>query len=147
MTIEHTYLLRPGLWDISGIYFDKNNSGFPQKGQLVITHEPDLWTIEARLTITTEQTQTVDSRYDVQPLTEGLTFTEWKSETGGPEPVYGLFVIVGDTVMSPWQSRSGTYWGQEILVRESADEYQGRGFAFLNNEKVSAWVTRMTFNG
>jgi len=145
--IKHSYLLQPGLWELTGVYRDLNDNPFPQKGQLVITHEPGLWTIEGQLTVITEQTQTIASRYDVQPLAEGASFTEWKSEVGGPEPVFGLYVVVEDTIMSPWQSRSGAYWGQEVLRQVSPTEYQGRGFAFLNNEKVSAWSTRLTFNG
>jgi len=145
--VKHSYLLQPGLWELTGVYRDINNNPFPQKGQLVITHEPDLWIIEGQLTVITEQTQTISSRYDVQPLAENASFTEWKSEVGGPEPVFGLFVLVDDTIMSPWQSKSGTYWGQEVLRQVSPTEYQGRGFAFLNNEKVSAWVTRLSFNG
>lgn len=144
---RHTYLLQPGLWELTGIYYDQNNNPYPQRGQLVVTHEPDLWTIEAQVVITTEQTQTVSSRYEVQPLASGASFTEWKSETGGPEPVFGLFVLVGDTLMSPWQSRSGTYWGQEILMRWNPSEYRGRGFAFLKDDKVSAWSTRLIFTG
>ena len=142
--ITHTYLVRPGLWDLAGIYYDKNNNAYPQKGQLVVTHEPDLWVVEGQITITTEQTQSVSSRYDIQPLAPEATYTEWKSEAGGPEPIFGLFVLVDDTIMSPWQSRSGTYWGQEILTRVSPTEYRGRGFAFLQEEKVSAWSTRIT---
>jgi|GEM_PF-984484 len=144
---RHTYLLQPGLWELTGIYYDRNNNPFPQRGQLVVTHEPDLWTIDAQVVITTEQTQTVTSRYEVQPLAPEAGVTEWKSETGGPEPVFGLFVVVGDTLMSPWQSRSGTYWGQEILMRWNPSEYRGRGFAFLKDDKVSAWSTRLIFTG
>lgn len=144
---QHTYLIQPGLWELNGLYQDQNNNFYPQKGQLVITHEPDLWIIEGQLTVITEKTQSVASRYDVKPLATGQSFTEWKSEVGGPEPVYGLFVIVEDTIMSPWQSKSGTYWGQEVLRRLSPTEYQGRGFAFLNDQKVSAWSTRLTFTG
>ena len=144
---RHSYLLQPGLWDITGIYYDVNNNGYPQHGQVVVSHEADIWTIEAQLSISIGPTQTVNSRYDVQPLAEGRTFTEWKSETGGPEPVFGLFVLVDDTIMSPWQSRSGTYWGQEILTRVADGQYMGRGFAFLKEERVSAWSTRLSFSG
>jgi hypothetical protein len=145
--VQHSYLYTPGLWDVAGIYYDVNNNAFPQKGTILVTHEPDLWVIEAQLTITTEQTQQVASRYEIQPPAKGASFTEWKSETGGPEPVYGLFVLVGDTIMSPWQSRSGAYWGQEVLTMVNENDYQARGFAFLENEKVSAWSTRLMFNG
>ena len=141
--MNHTYLLEPGLWEISGAYYDANDNPFPQKGQLVIVHSPDIWTIEGEVTITTHETQKVTSRYEVQPLAEGASFTEWRSETGGPEPVLGLFVMVEDVLMSPWHSRSGAYWGQEILRQISEDEYQGRGFAFLNDQKVSSWSTRL----
>ncbi|MGL4209498.1 MAG: hypothetical protein ACRCTY_08945 [Candidatus Adiutrix sp.] len=145
--IEHSFLLNPGLWDVSGVFYDANNRPYPQSGQLVIVHEDDLWTVEGRLSIITENAQTVNSRYEVTPMPEHGSFTEWKSEAGGPEPIFGLYVLVGDTIMSPWQSRSGTYWGQEVLIRQSSHEYHGRGFAFLNNEKVSAWTTHLTFNG
>jgi len=141
--MEHTYLLEAGLWEISGVYYDANDHPFPQKGQLVIIHSPEIWTIEGEVTITTHETQKVASRYEVQPLAPGAAFTEWRSETGGPEPVLGLFVVVEDVLMSPWQSLSGAYWGQEILRRVSDEEYVGRGFAFLNNQKVSAWSTRL----
>ncbi|MDR1045913.1 MAG: hypothetical protein LBP33_12505 [Candidatus Adiutrix sp.] len=139
----HSYLVRPGLWEISGRHYDRHNNAYPQRGRLVVTHEPDLWIIETELTITTEETQTLHSRCEVQPLAPGATHTEWKSETGGPEPVFGLFVLVEDSLMSPWQSRSGDYWGQEMLVQVGPKEYRGRGFAFLRNEKVFAWSTRL----
>ncbi|MDR1922143.1 MAG: hypothetical protein LBS31_10455 [Candidatus Adiutrix sp.] len=143
----HSYLLKPGLWDVSGVFYDSNHNPFPQQGQLVVIHEPDLWVVEGQLTINTGQTQTISSRYEVQPLGEKAVFTEWKSETGGPEPILGLYVMVGDSIMSPWQSRSGAYWGQEVLMRRSLLEYHGRGFAFLKNDLVSAWTTCLTFNG
>lgn len=145
--VAHSYLYQPGLWDVAGIYYDENNNAYPQKGTVLVSHEPDLWIIETKIILTTEQTQTMASRYEIQPPAEGASFTEWKSETGGPEPVFGLFVVVGDTIMSPWQSRSGAYWGQEVLTRVDDNDYQGRGFAFLENKKVSAWSTSLMFNG
>ncbi len=145
--LQHKYLLKTGLWEVSGLYYDRNDQAYAQKGQLVITHEPDLWVIEGQMTIVAQETQTVSSRYEIKPLPQGGTYTEWKSETGGPEPVFGLFVMVADTILSPWQSRSNTYWGQEVLMRLSEGEYHGRGFAFLQNEKVSAWSTRLEFMG
>lgn len=143
--IKHTYIMEPSLWEMSGIYHDVNNNKYPQKGQVVVSHQSDLWTLEGQLTITTHETQDINYRYEIQPPPdETATFVEWKSETGGPEPVFGLFVIVEDTIMSPWQSQSGTYWGQEIFTYINPNEYQGRGFAFLQNEKVAAWSIFLT---
>ncbi len=144
---KHSYLHQPGLWDVAGIYYDRNNNAFPQKGTLLVSHEGDLWIVETTLTITTHETQKLASRYEIKAPGPDDSFIEWKSETGGPEPVYGLYVFVGDAIMSPWQSKSGAYWGQEVLTQVSENEYQARGFAFLEKEKVQAWSTRMMFNG
>ena len=144
--VSHAYLMEPGLWEVNGIYYDANDNPFPQKGQVVITHTGGLWVVEGDLTIITHETQQISSRAEVQPLAPGASFTEWRSEAGGPEPVLGLFVLVDEVIMSPWQSRSGAYWGQEILRRLSDDVYEGRGFAFLDNKKVSAWSTSLKRN-
>ncbi len=147
ITAKHEYLYQPGLWDMAGVYYDRNNNPFPQKGTLLVSHEGDLWVVETTLTITTHETQHLASRYEVKAPAPEAAFTEWKSEAGGPEPLYGLYVFVGDTIMSPWQSKSGAYWGQEVLTRTAENEYQARGFAFLEKEMAQAWSTTLTFNG
>jgi hypothetical protein len=143
----HAYLSRPGLWAVEGVFMDRQEGRHRQSGQLVVVHGPDLWTIDSELTISGEDARDFLTRYEVQPLAPGAVHTEWKSDTGGPEPIYGLFVIVEDALMSPWQSRSGAYWGHETLTRVSDDVYLSRGFAFLKREKVSSWAVRLTRQG
>jgi hypothetical protein len=140
----HTYLTRPGLWEIEGHYYDRSDNRHDAKGQLVVTHSPELWTLESKINISGDDKRDFVSLYEITPMPPAASFTEWKSQTGGPEPIYGLFVLVEDTVMMPWQSGSGSYWGQEIMGFKNPDEYLGRGFAFLKNEKVSAWAFRLT---
>jgi hypothetical protein len=144
---RHTYLLEPGLWTVDGLYLDQSENRHRQSGQLVIVHSPDLWTIEGEMRISGEDTRDFLSRYEITPLAEGRVHTEWKSQTGGPEPIYGLFVFVEDTVLSPWQSRSGAYWGHETLTKAGNDVYISRGFTFLKNEKVSSWAVRLIRQG
>ena len=144
---RHTYLLQPGLWTVEGLYLDQSEGRHLQSGQLVIVHGPDLWTIESELTISGQDTRDFLSRYEITPLAPGATYTEWKSETGGPEPVYGLFVIVEDCVLSPWQSSSNTYWGHETLTKINDNVYLSRGFAFLKREKVSSWAVKLVRQG
>ncbi|MDR0550332.1 MAG: hypothetical protein LBI10_13135 [Deltaproteobacteria bacterium] len=141
---KHTYLLQPGLWEVEGHYFDGEENRHEAKGQILMTHGPDLWTMESQIKISGQDRRDFLSRYEITPLADKASFTEWKSQVGGPEPIYGLFVLVEDTVMMPWQSSSGVYWGQECLGFKTPDEYQGRGFAFLKNQKASAWAFRLT---
>jgi hypothetical protein len=143
----HTYLVKPGLWLMEGIFFDREEGRHRQSGQLVVVHSPDAWSIESELAISGEDTRDFLSRYDIEPLAPGAAYTEWKSETGGPEPIFGLFVIVEDAILSPFQSRSGHYWGHETLTRVSPDAYLSRGFAFIKREKVSSWAIKLTRQG
>jgi hypothetical protein len=143
----HTYLLRPGLWSVEGILIDREGHRHLQSGQLVIVHSPELWTIESEMTISGIDPREFLSRYEITPMAQGALQTEWRSESGGPEPVYGLFVIVEDAVLSPWQSRSGNYWGHETLIRVSDDRYQSRGFAYLKRERVMSWAVKLVRQG
>ena len=145
LDVLHTYLLKPGLWELTGVYHDQKENNFQQKGQLVVNHEIDLWTIAAQVAIIGEQKQTVETLYEVMPLKEGESFTDWKSNTSGPEPIFGLFVMVDDAIMMPWQSKSGAYWGQEVLFKVTDSEYRSRGFAFLKDQKVSSWSSELYF--
>jgi hypothetical protein len=141
---DHTYLLQPGLWEVEGHYYDQDDNRHDAKGQLLITHSLDLWTLDSQIQISGQDNRDFLSRYEITPMPELGTFTEWKSQAGGPEPIFGLFVLVEDTVMMPWQSKSGVYWGQEIMGHKTPDEYLGRGFAFIKDQKVSSWAFRLT---
>ncbi|MDR1487726.1 MAG: hypothetical protein LBT62_07045 [Deltaproteobacteria bacterium] len=147
MDNNHSYLFRPGLWKIDGIYLDKNEVRHRQTGQLVIIHSPDLWTIDNQVNISGQDARDFVTRYEITPFEKDKSYTEWKSLTGGPEPIFGLFVVVEDCIMMPWQSRTGTYWGQEVMARVGGGEYLSRGFAFIKQQKVSSWAVRLTLEG
>jgi hypothetical protein len=144
VSVKHTYLVEPGLWAVEGIYLDQEERPHRQTGELVVIHGQGIWTMESRMKVSGEDTRDFDTRYDITPLPEGKSYTEWKSITSGPEAIMGLFVIVEDTVMMPWESESGVYWGQEVLARVGPADYLSRGFAFINRDKVSAWAVKLT---
>jgi hypothetical protein len=144
MSVKHTYLVEPGLWSVEGLFFDQAEKPHQQSGQLVVIHGPDLWTIDSSMNITGQDNRDFDTRYDITPMPSDRSYTEWKSITSGPEPIFGLFVVVEDTLMMPWESESGIYWGQEVLARLSPTEYLSRGYAFIKRDKVSAWAVKLT---
>ncbi|MDR1037056.1 MAG: hypothetical protein LBT40_10940 [Deltaproteobacteria bacterium] len=140
----HTYLLMPGLWQADGIYYDQDEKPHLQTGEVLVEHAPDAWTIDIRLNVSGQDRRDFVSRYTVVPFPEGVSFTEWKSHTGGPEPVFGLFVIVQESILMPWHSQSGQFWGQEALSSVTPDLYLSRGFAFLRDRKAYSFATRLT---
>jgi hypothetical protein len=132
--------MAPGLWTADGVYYDAYEKPHVQSGELLIEHEPDLWTIDSRMKISGQDRRDFDSRYEIVPFKTGVSYTEWKSFSGGPEPIFGLFLLIEDTILMPWQSQSNQYWGQEALFSKSPDEYLSRGFAFIKEKKVSSWA-------
>lgn len=140
----HTYLFQPGLWTADGVYYDQLEKPHVQSGELLVEHSPDVWTIDSRMNVSGDDRRDFVSRYVVTPFREGVSYTEWKSHTGGPEPVYGLFVVVQESILMPWQTQSGQFWGQEVLSSLSPDEYLSRGFAFIKDRKAYSWAVRLT---
>ncbi|MDR2406161.1 MAG: hypothetical protein LBE27_07320 [Deltaproteobacteria bacterium] len=141
--ISHTYLFEPSLWAVEGIYRDGKNIPHTQEGQLLVSHTPELWTIDSQLKISGEDKRDFLTRYEFSPFTQTEVYCEWKSFTGGPEPIYGLFVIVEESIMMPWQSQTGQFWGHEVLSYQSSTQYLTRGFAFLKDKLVSSWAATM----
>ncbi|MDR2349174.1 MAG: hypothetical protein LBF41_00935 [Deltaproteobacteria bacterium] len=143
MSRQHTYLIEPGLWAADGIYYDDADQPHVQRGELLVEHAPDLWTIDSQMKISGQDRRDFNTRYEVKPLPEGVSFTDWKMLSGGPEPVFGLFVFVEECVLMPWQSRSNRFWGQEVLFSKSPDEYLSRGFSFIQDKKVYSWAVTL----
>ncbi|MDR1081086.1 MAG: hypothetical protein LBQ79_09050 [Deltaproteobacteria bacterium] len=143
----HTYLLMPGLWQADGVYYDDREKPHLQTGELLVEHAPDFWTIDIRLNVSGQDRRDFVSRYTVTPFREGVSYTEWKSHVGGPEPIFGLFVVVQESILMPWHSQSGQFWGQEALSSVGPDLYLSRGFAFLGDRKAYSWATRLVRQG
>ena len=144
MPVSHTYLFEPGLWSVEGIYRDGRNIPHTQEGQLLVSHTPELWTIDSQMKISGEDKRDFVTRYELSPFPADEVYAEWKSFSGGPEPIYGLFVISEETILMPWQSQTGQYWGQEVLIYQSSVGYLSRGFTFLKDRLVSSWAAEMT---
>ena len=144
MPVSHTYLFEPGLWDVRGVYRDGNNIPHNQEGQLLVSHTPELWTVDSQLRISGEDQRDFITRYELSPFPADRQHQEWKSLSSGPEPIYGLFVICEETLMIPWQSQTGQYWGQEALIMKSPVSYLSRGFAFLKDKLVSSWAADLS---
>jgi hypothetical protein len=144
---SHTYLFQPGLWQVDGLYYDADEKPHVQTGEVLVEHAPDMWTIDSRMNISGQDRRDFVSRNTVTPFKEGVSFTEWKSHAGGPEPLFGLFVVVQETILMPWQAQSGQYWGQEALRSVAPDLYLSRGFAFLKDRKAYSFAVKMTRQG
>jgi hypothetical protein len=129
---------------MDGIFYDHKNTPHTQTGNIIITHSKDLWTMETQLNISGIDKRDFVSTYDITPFPPDESYTEWKSYSGGPEPIFGIFLVIKETILVNWHSLSGVFWGQEALVSLSPEIYTTRGYAFLQNKNISSFAAKLT---
>jgi hypothetical protein len=142
--MRHTYLLQAGRWRASGSFTNENGESLAVTGESVITHGEDSWRVEGTMTLSTDQEVSFHNDYDVVPFANGGESTAWKSENPVLGTLSGNFVIIGDRILSAYQSRDGTHRGAECLWRIDDENYGGVGALFRGDQRVSSWEVRLT---
>lgn len=133
---EHTYLLRPGRWEILGSTIDVAGNPNAMLGFAVVTHDGDAWDVQ-------EQLNENPSRFDVRPPATGMpatTFTGTHAILGNVQGVYAFFE---DVILSSYRADEGDYSAAEIFRRLDDDRYEVRGALFLHGGHVSSWSLTM----
>jgi hypothetical protein len=133
---EHTYLLKPGRWEIVGSTIDVAGNPNAMLGYAAITHDGDAWDVQ-------EQLNENASRFDVRPPATGMpatTFTGTHAILGNVQGVYAFFE---DVILSSYRSDAGDYAATEVFRRIDDDRYDVRGALFLLGGHVSSWSLTM----
>ena len=142
--MRHTFLLTQGRWSGSGVYTDESGVTSPAEAELTITHLGDLWLNEGTMAVEGEKTSVITNRYEIVPLAKGALTTTWKSTNPAIGVLYGIFSIVGDSILSAYCSDDGSYSGMEYLRQVSTDAYENRGIMLHEGMRVSSWEMDLT---
>ncbi|HOS97841.1 MAG TPA: hypothetical protein PLR71_11295 [Deltaproteobacteria bacterium] len=142
--MKHTFLLTQGRWSASGVYTDEEGVTTPAEAELTITHLGDLWLNEGSMTVQGDTTAVMTNRYEIVPLAKGALTTTWKSTNPAIGVLYGIFSIVGDSILSAFCSDDGSYSGMEYLRQVSTDAYENRGIMLHEGMRVSSWEMDLT---
>ena len=137
--VEHSFLVKEGLWRAEGEFLDGAGKATAVAGEAHIRHYPDKWVYEG--TLRTLTTQPVEQRtvYEIQPLAPGNYATPWTSKSASFGTLHGRFILLGDAILSAYESATGRYRGQDTLLRRDEKRYSARG-AMLDGPKIlSAW--------
>ena len=137
--IRHTYLLEEGKWNVSGTYYDSCNNEMELKGEQRISHHEDQWLLDSRMELQDMSKTIIQSTYKIEPATGEGEFTFWESDDPDLGQLLGRFMIVGNTIMSMYQSESRLYAGTETLEKVDENKYQVKGFSFNGDEKLASW--------
>ena len=145
--MEHTFLLRAGLWRARGEFVDAVGHLTGVEGTAEVRHYPDRWIYEGvlrTLNPTPQETRTV---YEIHPLAPGTFATHWFSNSPTLGTLRGRFLVVGDTILSAYESATGRYRGQDTLLRRSERRYSARGALFDGAKLLSAWAVELLRTG
>jgi hypothetical protein len=142
----HTFLLREGLWRAEGELLDGTGARTGVEGEARIRHYPDRWIYEGILRTRASQPVEHRSVYEIQPLAPGNFVTSWTSKSGSLGTLHGRFLVVGDAILSAYESATGRYRGQDTIMRRGERRYGARGALFDGAKLLSAWAVELTLS-
>ena len=136
---EHTFLLKEGLWRSEGDFLDGAGNRIEVAGEVQFRHYPDKWVYEGVLR--TAATPPVEHRtaYEIAPLAPGSFATTWTSKSVSFGTLHGRFILVGDAILSNYESATGRYRGQDTILRRGDKHYSARGALLDGGKILSAW--------
>jgi hypothetical protein len=142
--LEHTFLLKEGLWRCEGEFLDGAGKRTAVAGEAHIRHYPDKWVYEGVLR--TAATPPAEHRtvYEIQPMAPGNFATPWTSRSSSFGTLHGRFIVVGDAILSAYESATGRYRGQDTLLQRDEKRYSARGVLLDGGKILSAWRIELT---
>ena len=141
---DHTFLFKEGLWRCEGDFLDATGKSTKVAGEAQIRHYPDKWVYEGALRMGT--TPPVEHRtvYEIQPMAPGNFATPWTSKSAALGTLRGRFLVVGDAILSAYESATGRYRGQDTILRRDERHCSTRGALFDGGMLVSAWSIELS---
>lgn len=136
----HTYLFEPSRWGATGFLVDPAGKTLAMAGHAVILHGEELWSLTGKLRLTDEPAVEIVNDYRILPFPPGELQTTWTSHSTALGTLKGRFIIVGDTILSCFESDGKQLHGAEWLRRIDADTYENRGVLIRGDRLLSAWT-------
>lgn len=146
MSVVHTFLFEPARWTSRGHFYDEENRELQVSGETVITHDHHLWTNDGLMRLALAPEHPIKNRYHIVPFERGAHSTFWQSDNEAMGRMIGRFTIVGDALLSQFNSEDGRYSGQETLLQIDPMTYYGRGVLFDTEQRLSAWAVTLTWD-
>lgn len=137
--VSHSFLLKEGLWRSSGEFVDGAGKLTKAEGEAHIRHYPDRWVYEGVMRTATVPPAEHRTVYEIQPMPPGNFATPWTSKSAAFGTLNGRFIVVGDAILSAYESATGRYRGQDTILRRDERHYSARGTLLDGGKILSAW--------
>jgi hypothetical protein len=143
-SVEHTFLLKEGLWRSEGEFVDAMGKAMAVQGEADIRHHPDKWVYEGVMRTAAKPPVEHRTTYEIQPMAPGNFATPWTSKSAAFGTLHGRFIIVGDVILSAYESATARYRGQDTLIRRDDKRYSARGVLLDGGKILSAWRVELS---
>lgn len=137
--MEHTFLLKEGLWRSEGEFLDGAGKRTTVAGEAHIRHYPDKWVYEGVLRAATVPPTEHRTVYEIQPMAPGNFATPWTSKSPAFGTLHGRFIVIDDAILSAYESATGRYRGQDTILRRDERHYSAHGAMLDGGKILSAW--------
>lgn len=141
--MTHTFLFEEGVWRTTGSFVDAEQHSFSVEGSSRVRHERHLWRLAANMQIATPKAVDFSNDYEIRPFAAGAAITSWTSTNPDLGRLNGEFTIVGDSILSSFQSPGGVHRGTEALIQRAPDLYEARGFLANDGKLMSSWCIEL----
>jgi hypothetical protein len=138
-TSSHTWLFEPGTWSAAGSFWDKGEVERAGRGSSIVRHTGASWEIEGSMEILGDPPLRFENNYRMAAPGGRARVVPWQSENPALGTLTGVFVVLGDTIMSSFQSSDGSSLGGEHMRQLAPDRYQARGLFLRSGAVVSTW--------
>jgi hypothetical protein len=141
--LDHTFLLKEGLWRCEGEFLDAAGKAAAVTGEAHIRHHPDKWIYEGVLRMAGSPSVEHRTVYEIQPMAPGNFATPWTSTSATFGTLHGRFIVTGDAILSAYESATGRYRGQDTLLQRDQKRYSARGALLDGGRILSAWTIEL----
>jgi hypothetical protein len=140
---RHTFLFYPGTWIATGTYSDNQGKPVESQGKITIIHHDEVWLHDGSMKVYGENPVEFANHYEVVPFGgDGLT-TTWCSRNPSLGTLYGVYAVVGDSILSAFSSEDGVSTGMEYLRQIETNQYDNRGVLFHEGLMLSSWAMEL----
>ena len=144
LPLKHTFLFEPAVWSVGGTFWAGDRRQIDAQGRIEITHRDTCWLLAGSMKVLSSPPVEFVSAYSIDLPGRDATTLKWTAENAMLGKLQGVFSVVGDSILSIFNSSDGAYQGTEYLTLVSPQNYRACAMLLFSGRKLSSWQVELT---
>jgi hypothetical protein len=141
--VQHTYLFERGRWSARGTLVDAQGDQASLSGSASVEHGENVWNVLGDLDAGPGVCCGFPGRCTLRPLSPRQEQAEWEAHDDRLGRLSGVFLMVGDSILSTGASDDGRFVVSEWMQQVDFDRYVARGVLLEEGARVSSWALEL----